>query len=802
MKREKPGATTIVAVTLLLVLGMMTPLAVSPPGAYAEPEAPEWVWSPQVSGTYQDIFAISAYDENNVWAVGGTMPDPPALLTSDGVSSADAVNASETATGVILYYNGSTWIEQYAHTDYCLLGISAVAPDNVWAVGGRPGYVPGGAGSVVLHFDGTEWSVAYSEDDISMMSVSALAIDDVWVSGGMGIYHWDGNTWTDQLPPSPEPPLVTGISAVDSSNVWASERHRGPGLSHIYYYDGADWDSHTWDTTNLNGVFALDTSNIWVVGDNGTILYWDADRELPDPEVQASGTTENLFGITAIAADNAWAVGDSGTILHWNGSEWAAEASGTGVDLKGVTSIAGDHVWAVGEGGTILMGTWSAEDEPSAFYFAEGYTGAGFQEYLALGNPNAEDATARVTYMLPDGAKDPVEYTIPANSRNTIDVNSELETRWDYVGDVSLKVESEDEIIAERPMYFDYMDKWKGGHDAVGATAPASEWYFAEGYTGYGFEMWVCVLNPSDAPADLTFRFQTQEEDEEIVVGGGTVPANSRRTFLANDLLGGMSYQTSLKLESTAPVVAERPMYFSYQGYGEPKNWQGGHCVMGVTSLEMQYYFAEGTTRSNFEEWVTLQNPNDFDIVVDAVYQLGPDQGDPVEESYDVPARSRYTVFVPNTTDVGKDVSVFLSSEHEFLAERPMYFAYSYVDLSARGGHCVIGAPSPAFEWFLAEGYTGAGFNQWICMQNVENEDATVEIYYYTQEAGALEVRTVPVPANTRSTILVNDHAGPNYQLSTRILVTDGPPIVVERPMYFLFNGVWDGGHDVVGYAP
>jgi hypothetical protein len=638
----------------------------------------------------------------------------------------------------------------------------------------------------------------YQEDNINMWAVSALAEDDVWVGGGMGIYHWDGNTMVSQFPPVPDMPLIEGISAIDSNNVWAVERHRGPGDSHVHYYDGMTWDLVNTGPAKLYGVFALDVNNVWAVGGSGTIFYWEDGTDLPTFDVLPAGTWEDLRGVTALAPDNAWAVGDNGTILHWDGSVWASQASVVTADLNGVTSTAGDHAWAVGEGGTILMG---AAAKPSTFYFAEGYTGDGFQEYLALGNPNPVEATAMVTYMLPDGAKDPVEYAVPANSRNTINVNAELQTRWAYAGDVSLKVESDSEIIAERPMYFDYMNKWKGGHDAVGATAPASEWYFAEGYTGLGFEMWVCVLNPGNIAAELTFRFQTQEEDDEIVVGGLSVPANSRATFKANDMLGGTSYQTSLKLESTAPVVAERPMYFSYQGMNS-WNWQGGHCVMGATTLSDQYYFAEGTTRPNFEQWLTLQNPHDFEITVDAVYQLGPGQGDPVDDEYTVPPKSRRTIFVPLAAGEDVDVSVLLTSDNTFLAERPMYFDYSYIDLNAKGGHCVIGAPVPAYDWFLAEGYTGQGFNQWICLQNPTSEDALVEIRYFTQEAGPLEVKTVPVPANTRNTIMVNDHAGADYQLSTRITVTSGPPIVVERPMYFLFGGVWDGGHDVVGYAP
>ena len=132
-------------------------------------------------------------------------------------------------------------------------------------------------------------------------------------------------------------------------------------------------------------------------------------------------------------------------------------------------------------------------------------------------------------------------------------------------------------------MYFAYQGAWAGGHDVVGASSPADTWYFAEGYTGAGFDEWICVLNPGDAAADLTFRFQTQEEGEKVVTGF-SVPARSRQSFKANDLLEGGSYQTSLALESTQPVVAERPMYFNYQGTGG-WGWIGGHCVMGASEL-------------------------------------------------------------------------------------------------------------------------------------------------------------------------------------------------------------------------
>ncbi len=61
-----------------------------------------------------------------------------------------------------------------------------------------------------------------------------------------------------------------------------------------------------------------------------------------------------------------------------------------------------------------------------AFYFAEGYTGENFQEYLCLGQPGDAPLPVRVTYLFP-GEK-PMEkiYTVPAHSRLTVDVNAEV----------------------------------------------------------------------------------------------------------------------------------------------------------------------------------------------------------------------------------------------------------------------------------------------------------------------------------------------------------------------------------------
>ena len=342
----------------------------------------------------------------------------------------------------------------------------------------------------------------------------------------------------------------------------------------------------------------------------------------------------------------------------------------------------------------------------SAFYFAEGTTRANFQEYLCMGNSDDQAASAQVTYLFTDGTTKDASYSVPANSRSTVNVNSEVGAGKD----VSIRIlSSTPNLVAERPMYFNYNGQWTGGSDALGAVSPNTRWYFAEGNTLPEFDQYVTVLNPGDAAANLTFHYMVEGEGEKDVPG--QVGAHSRATFKTKDQIGN-GKNVSLYLESTQDVVAERPMYFNYLGLAQ-NNWTGGHDVVGTNSPNTDWYFAEGTTRKNsvdgaFEQWLCLQNPGTAPLIVTATYQLAAGQGDPISKSYTVPAQQRLTVSVNNEIGPDKDCSVHLKSPSDFIAERPMYF--SYHTSAWTGGHDVLGVYSTATTWFFAEGTTRTNF--------------------------------------------------------------------------------------------
>ncbi|MHB8781209.1 MAG: DUF5719 family protein [Candidatus Geothermincolia bacterium] len=427
----------------------------------------------------------------------------------------------------------------------------------------------------------------------------------------------------------------------------------------------------------------------------------------------------------------------------------------------------------------------------NSWYLAEGYTGPGFKEYISLGNPGSVPAYVLITYMFENGGTRAQFVAVPPLSRMTVDVNA---AAGEGLG-VAAEISSDQQVVVERPMYFNYRG-WTDGTVATATATPSPTWYFAEGYTGAGFEEYICVLNPGPTAANVTFRFQTQEQGE-VVRSGYQVAPFSRSTWKAGEVLG-RGFQNSLKIESDQPIVAERPIYFTYAGPDGAVQWSGGTNVMGVPELATQYYFAEGTTRDGFDEYLTLQNPNAQDIEVSATYQLGEGQGENVTESYSVPAGSRHTVLVRDAVGSGKDVSVLLASGSQFLAERPMYFRYTAYGADWDGGHCVVGTPAARAEWYFAEGTTLPGFHQYLSIQNPGDTPAVVEVVFMTQEEGALAAKTVTVAPRSRMTSLVNDMAGAGYQLSTRMRVTSGPPIVVERSMYFDLSGM-SGGHATIG---
>ncbi|MBU1945002.1 MAG: hypothetical protein KKE36_15170 [Actinobacteria bacterium] len=292
-------------------------------------------------------------------------------------------------------------------------------------------------------------------------------------------------------------------------------------------------------------------------------------------------------------------------------------------------------------GGTDVIG---ATDPGYEFYFAEGTTRPGFQTYFAVANLGADTANVKATYYTGDGQTRTEEISIPPYSRGTMDVNATLGSADDAAHDFSTKIESTNgqPLLAERPEFFYYKNMWPGGSDVIGVPDPGYEFYFAEGTTRPGFDTYFAVANLGDEAAQVKATYYTG--DGQTPTAEITVPPNSRGTINARDTLGSAddaAHDFSTKIESTngRPVLAERPSYFLYNGL-----WPGGETVIGISSPDTSFKFAEGTTRDGFQTYFTVGNFDKAGEVATVRFRFRLGDGSVIERIIEVQPSSRQTV--------------------------------------------------------------------------------------------------------------------------------------------------------------
>src|SRR6185437_5899933 len=119
-----------------------------------------------------------------------------------------------------------------------------------------------------------------------------------------------------------------------------------------------------------------------------------------------------------------------------------------------------------------------AEDGLAQFwYFSEGYTGASFQEYLALFNPGNSPATVTIEAVGVAGAQvlAPLTASVAAHGRATVNIRAAVPGR-----SLGLSVQSDQPIAAERVLYWGAgVGSGKFGTSVnAGIRGPAAQWTF------------------------------------------------------------------------------------------------------------------------------------------------------------------------------------------------------------------------------------------------------------------------------------------------------------------------------------
>ncbi len=441
-------------------------------------------------------------------------------------------------------------------------------------------------------------------------------------------------------------------------------------------------------------------------------------------------------------------------------------------------------------------------------YFAEGATKTAaldFDVRLALANPSPAPVEVEITYQLPSGVAVPAtQLTLQPWQRQTVLLDQQpgiAENGPDTSYEFSTTVKATAPIGVDRLMTWDKTSY--AGHAETGVVSPSRTWYFAEGATIAGFNLFYLLQNPNPTPVTVEGRY---------LLGTGavhtktyTLQPNSRFNVWANvETIGGATplaaaeFSAAFTVTVGEPIIAERAMY-----RGANPLFKAGHESAGINAPANEWFLAEGNAGDFFDHFVLIGNTTNAAALVQADFIVGGSStigAGVYTKQYTVLPNSRFNIWV-DEQEIGagqfpfrtgsSDVSVRIRSLNgvPLIVERAMWWPGN--STTWYEAHNSPGTARTAPRWVLAEGENGGqlGWQTYILIANVGDvagqyrprlllEGQTVELAPRTVQANSRQTITLAellaeagVPADSKAGVLIES-------------VGSALPLVVERAMY------------------
>lgn len=368
------------AMTAAVISATLVPATAAPASAATSDCGFSVVSSPNASNLRNSLNAVTVLSATDAWAVGSYATDGNAF----------------TAT-LIEHWDGTAWrvipspnrlTTPNRNTINALTSITAVAPDDIWAVGYTVS-LDEPYQTFILRWNGHDWSIVDSPNGAgpynALNAVAAAGPGDVWAAGGVPygfeggrrpissnspgvLLHWDGRTWTTVTPPpAGQYGTRSGLVAVSSDDVWAV------GEGDPWHWNGVAWSVPDLGAQLSRGVAATGSVNVWAAGSyTGGSPVEGVTGPFPRGERWTGGAWQSsaasslgigeFYGVTARSDSDVVAVGRSKLFTlaaRWTGSGWQRVASGNGNTspqpnraygnvLFGVDSAPDGSTWAVG----------------------------------------------------------------------------------------------------------------------------------------------------------------------------------------------------------------------------------------------------------------------------------------------------------------------------------------------------------------------------------------------------------------------------------------------------------------------
>ncbi len=422
----------------------------------------------------------------------------------------------------------------------------------------------------------------------------------------------------------------------------------------------------------------------------------------------AGSSTSSALQTTPGAVQSTYGGSIDGILLRL--APWSSAADGDGDGLP--------DAWAVATGlaasaerapdadpdddGLTNREEAAAGSHPLGFvrrYLAEGSTGAFFDTEIAVANlSSTETAHVLLRWQRDDGFEATTPLEVPPQSRRTAD--PERVAGFENAA-FSTLVESDLEVLVDRRMRWDASGY--GSHLEQAVLEPSTTWYFAEGATHSGFDLFYLVQNPGDSAATVRVTY-LRPAPEPAVERVYVVPAHNRYTIWV-DAEGPelVSTDASAIVRSDAPVVVERAMYLS----GAGRQFAAGHVSAGVTAPSTMWSFAEGATGSFFDTFLLVANPDERAAEIEVYFKP---VGRIISKRYTIAPGSRLTIWVdhqdPQLADTALSAMVYVTNGVPVVAERAMWWPGPTAETWTEA-HGSFGSPVVSAVWGIADGEVG-----------------------------------------------------------------------------------------------
>ncbi|MCU1453447.1 MAG: hypothetical protein JWN46_1593 [Acidimicrobiales bacterium] len=262
------------------------------------------------------------------------------------------------------------------------------------------------------------------------------------------------------------------------------------------------------------------------------------------------------------------------------------------------------------------------------WYFAEGSTLRGAEEYLALFNPYPDGASVDIRFSTEAGVRSPRAYQgyqVPGRSVRVVRITNEVTRRERVAASV---VTRSGNLIVDRVQTFDGTGDKVGAAGApqtaaprglvVGPGAPdtSTTWYFPDGRKIDGARSQIWVYNPTDraTTVDIAVALDDPQRNGVLDPSPLAVPAGEVRSLdltAQGTIPVGVGHSITVRSRDGVGVVADQLL-----SAGPPWARRGVTVTTGAPVLAGAWLFPGGSTTPDQTEQLVVANPGSTSVRV------------------------------------------------------------------------------------------------------------------------------------------------------------------------------------------